>query len=378
MPDLSEWIIFPKTKITGLFSGCSSLVSLPDISKWDIPTDSNISSFFYNCSSLISLPDISKWNICDVKNLSSVFYNCSSLISLPDLSEWYTENVTNMSNLFHGCSSLVSIPNIEDWLTYHVTDMSYMFYGCSSLISLPNLKKWKVKKIKNISNMFFGCSSLISLPDLSTWKLNLNDNRLKFTGILNDCLSLIYIPQAYKNYKLDILKFQLKQNLAEVEELIEGYKCDLKGERSIIKLQDLTISKLKEIGINSEKKIANLKKELDELNNKKNDKNEHKIKNIKPNIIVKNEMDKTETPFFIIFYSLNDNIYYPITCKKNDLIYTLEEELCKQYKEYKNYNMTLTANLRLVKRYKTVEENQLKNGDMINMYNSDYIPNLNN
>ena len=60
-----------------------------------------MSHMFYGCNSLISLPDISKWNTANVKNMSSIFYECNSLKSLPDISQWDTSNVKNMSSMFY-------------------------------------------------------------------------------------------------------------------------------------------------------------------------------------------------------------------------------------------------------------------------------------
>ena len=65
-----------------------------------------MSHMFYGCNSLISLPDISKWNTANVKNMSSIFYECNSLISLPDLSQWDASNVEDMSCMFYGCNLL--------------------------------------------------------------------------------------------------------------------------------------------------------------------------------------------------------------------------------------------------------------------------------
>ena len=69
-----------------------------------------------------------------LKKMSHIFYGCNSLISLPDISKWNTENVYNMSYLFYGCNSLKSLPDISQWDTSNVEDMSYMFYGCNLLI----------------------------------------------------------------------------------------------------------------------------------------------------------------------------------------------------------------------------------------------------
>ena len=56
---------------------------------------------------------------------------------------------------------------------------------------------------------------------------------------------------------------------------------------------------------------------------------------------------------------------YPMICNKNDLISRLEEELYNQYPKYKELNTYLTCNGVVLKRFKTVEENNIKKGDAI-------------
>ena len=49
----------------------------------------------------------------NVTKMSYMFYGCSSLISLPDISNWNTSKVTNMSYMFYDCNSLLSLPDIS-------------------------------------------------------------------------------------------------------------------------------------------------------------------------------------------------------------------------------------------------------------------------
>ena len=44
--------------------------------------------------------DISIWNTENVTNMNGLFSKCSSLISLPDISKWNTKNVSNMDCIF--------------------------------------------------------------------------------------------------------------------------------------------------------------------------------------------------------------------------------------------------------------------------------------
>ena len=60
-----------------------------------------MSGIFEGCSSLISLPDISKWDTKNVLAMREIFKDCSSLTSLPDISKWDTKNVWNMESMFN-------------------------------------------------------------------------------------------------------------------------------------------------------------------------------------------------------------------------------------------------------------------------------------
>jgi len=108
----------------------------------------------------------------NVTNMSGMFSGCSSLITLPVISKWNTKNVTNMSDIFSGCSSLKALPDISKWNTKNVTNMTGIFSGCCSLISLPDISKWDTNKVTNMSGIFSGCSALIAFPDISKWNIN--------------------------------------------------------------------------------------------------------------------------------------------------------------------------------------------------------------
>ena len=67
--------------------------------------------------------------------------------------------------------------------------------------------------------------------------------------------------------------------------------------------------------------------------------------------------------FGITFRTINQDIIYPIVCNKKESISRLEEELYNEYPKYKEYNTYLTCNGVVLKRFKTVGENNIKKGD---------------
>jgi len=56
-----------------------------------------MNGLFSNCSSLISLPDISKWNVSNVNNMLGLFKKCSSLKSEKDFKASYPRPVQDAS-----------------------------------------------------------------------------------------------------------------------------------------------------------------------------------------------------------------------------------------------------------------------------------------
>ena len=59
-----------------------------------------------------------------------------------------------------------------------------------------------------------------------------------------------------------------------------------------------------------------------------------------------------------------------MACKNTDIIARLEEKLYNEYPKYKDYNTYLTVNGNVIKRFKTLDENGIKNGNsiIVNIY----------
>ena len=65
----------------------------------------------------------------------------------------------------------------------------------------------------------------------------------------------------------------------------------------------------------------------------------------------------------------NQNIgHYSLACKNTDLFIRLEEQLYNDYPQFKNYETYFMVNTKRIKRFKTLEENKIRNKDIINMF----------
>ena len=65
------------------------------------------------------------------------------------------------------------------------------------------------------------------------------------------------------------------------------------------------------------------------------------------------------------FTSCENDINCPMPCKNTTLVSRLEEKLYNDYPRYKDFPTYLTVNGTIVSRFKTLEENGIKNGNSI-------------
>ena len=157
------------------------------------------------------------------------------------------------------------------------------------------------------------------------------------------------------------------------------------------------ITKLKRL-LNEEKnKNINLIKEIEILKNKNiilnNDNNSLKeqIKILENNLKAKNNelqnllsknnnnniinykitsINPGEEILAINFVSngVKDICNYNLICKNTDLFVRLEERLYQDFPDFKNYETYFEVNTKRIKRFKTIEENNIKNNDIINVF----------
>ena len=60
--------------------------------------------------------------------------------------------------------------------------------------------------------------------------------------------------------------------------------------------------------------------------------------------------------------------HYAVVCKNTDLFIRLEEKLYNEYPKFKNYETYFEVRTKRIKRFKTLDENEIKNGDIINIF----------
>ena len=97
-------------------------------------------------------------------------------------------------------------------------------------------------------------------------------------------------------------------------------------------------------------------KEINDLKQKLNINLNNSLRNVGPN----------ENIFAINFSTVDQKFHYCIPCKNSDIFVKCEEKLYNEFPEYKEYdNVYFMANGKTIKRFKTLEENNIKSGDNI-------------
>ena len=173
-------------------------------------------------------------------------------------------------------------------------------------------------------------------------------------------------------------KKEIKKEISNNNE-IEKLKRELETEKKKNKQLQDTINQLKQnYNIEIEKykkdinKLVEKNKELEKLLEEKNKEiNDYifKLSNSNNNeqLISFKPGDKIIAVLFMT--QGNQDIYnYTMPCKTSDLFVRLEERLYHDYPKYRNFETFFMVNARRIFRFKSLEENQIKNNDIISLF----------
>ena len=166
------------TDMSGMFSGCTSLVSI-DLSSLDTYSATDMSDMFSGCTSLVSI-DLSPLNMTSVTDMSGMFSGCTNLASITFPYAMKTGSGCSMSGMFKDCTALTSL-DMSAVYTESVTDMSGMFSGCTNLKTIYAASKFVIADGVTSDGMFTGCTSLPSFDSSKTDATMANSNGGYFT-----------------------------------------------------------------------------------------------------------------------------------------------------------------------------------------------------
>ena len=168
-----------------------------------------------------------------------------------------------------------------------------------------------------------------------------------------------------------MLKINLKEAIRrymilnkEINNSEDDLNIEIEIKNELIDINELLIKEIKKfndsININENKNISNLDKDITikklykEINDLKNKLSLYPF-----------ELSKGEKPISVIFSSLDENILYSIICKNTEKFIKLEEKLYKDYPEYSKFDNYFMVNGNRVDKTKTLDENKIRNSDII-------------
>ena len=192
----------------------------------------------------------------------------------------------------------------------------------------------------------------------------------------------IFILILFKQFKSNKFTDFIQNNIQQKNEQIKGPEKNLKDE-----IQDNKDSQKDELEEYKEKyykckeeneslknnynivnnEVTKLKEEIALLKNQLNTK-DNEINNLK-NKIQKEEPKFNLADIIIVYFRPNDASFYEgIKCLSTDTFADVEEKLYKKRNELRDTNNTFIFNAKPVLRFKTLEENHIKDGDIINLF----------
>ena len=171
------------------------------------------------------------------------------------------------------------------------------------------------------------------IPEIKKDKNNSQINNEEKTKLINKINAL----------EEELLK--ANQKLKEKDKINEQLKSDLSKKDNNIKESNLNLIKLE----------AEMKKKDIEL------------KRLKIDLNVKKEENKDNKLIEVKIVSSNKNIKINTSIKsfENDKFIVIEEKFYIEFEKYREINNVFLINKTEVKRYKTLKENNIKNGDVI-------------
>ena len=166
------------------------------------------------------------------------------------------------------------------------------------------------------------------------------------------------------------MNYNQNMNINLQTELNKYKNENIKLRKQINKLQ-LENNQLKQNLQISQKSLSNYNYQIQNLNNKLKMK-EKELDNLKNNFI--NQGNKKKYVDFnniivINFMSGDGKINHGIKCLKTDTFAKVEEKLYQIYEEYRESNNIFLASGRVVLRFKTIEQNNIRDGEKVQLQN---------
>ena len=169
-------------------------------------------------------------------------------------------------------------------------------------------------------------------------------------------------------YEEENKKNLLNEKILQLEKELNEEKEKHLKEININKELNDKIIKLTDELINEKQNVQNLKDKLNSLNNKNLKLEELIDTQIKEIFELKSKVISEEKVLAISLSSIDENINFILPCKSNEQFIKIEEKFYKEYPEYGDKNIHFIVSGNEIKRFKTLKENNIKSGSIINIY----------
>ena len=179
-----------------------------------------------------------------------------------------------------------------------------------------------------------------------------------------------YEDEIAKNQKLENENKQLKESLKEKsikEEELNKYKAENDKLKADLFKANKIITGLKQSSKDSNE-LKILREENTNLKYQLNLK-DNEIINLK-NMIQNNNLfrPKYDINDIMVINFVSTDIHYGIKCLPNDIFAEVEEKLYKKFDDLRDTNNMFTVNARPILRFKKLSENNIKDGDLIQLF----------
>ena len=223
-----------------------------------------------------------------------LFNESHKLKEIKGINNFNTINVNSMKAMFQECNELKYL-DLSNFNTSNVTDMGFMFNECHKLKEIKGINNFNTSNVNIMRGMFQNCNELEYL-DLS----NFNTSKVTDMGLMFKKCYNLNILKGINNYDIT--------NVSNMNEMFDEFN----------RLKNLILSKFNASITNS-----NYYKLINQLNEEK-----------KKVIELKNEINNImEQIIAVNFISTDQNINYPLACKKTDIFSNLEKKLYNEYPE---------------------------------------------
>ena len=165
--------------------------------------------------------------------------------------------------------------------------------------------------------------------------------------------------QKNNNYNYDIEINELKKKLKEEKDKNKKLAKENKNLQEKINKLNVEINQMRELKEKFENDLSLKNNEIQKLLSQ-NKKDYYDISSLRPN-------DKIITVNFVSMGN-SDIGRYSLICKYRDLFVKLEERLYNDFPKFKEYETFFEVNGKRLRRFKTLEQNKIKNNDIINIF----------